>query len=69
MKQLFLLLLVSVILVGCESTQNPNDRRLASGDWFREDFDGHTYIVRGGIGHGYGSGISHDPDCKCSSSK
>lgn len=65
MKQLFLLLMVLVTLIGCSLNPDFNDRRQASGEWWREDFDGHTYVVRGGSGHGYGSGISHDPDCKC----
>lgn len=63
MKQLFLILMVIVTLAGCIPQPDTNEIQPAFGSWWREDFDGHIYVIRGGEGHGIG--ISHDPDCGC----
>ena len=53
-------------MTGCTMGQpKPWDKREAATEWWREDFDGHTYIIRGGLSEGQGSGITHDPDCRC----
>lgn len=70
MKKLLILILSISLIAGCQQPTPPplrqeDDRRLAATSWWREDFDGHTYIIRSGSDHGWGSGITHDPDCKC----
>lgn len=68
MKKLAILISIVVLfaVVGCESPKyNPDVKVEAEGGWWKEELDGHTYIIRGGGGYGHGSGIAHDPDCKC----
>lgn len=56
---------VLLSMIGCAPTLDDRfDTNLKEG-WWREEYNEHSYIVRGGNSTGYGSGITHDPDCKC----
>jgi hypothetical protein len=72
MKKLsFVLVIISLVLVGCK-IQNPSapTANKPKGIWTKDKFDGHVYIISTGTGvSGYGSGIAHDPDCSCQKPK
>lgn len=63
---LLLCAIASCLVVGCAPDRNETVE--ARGEWWREKFDGHSYVVRNGTGYGAGSGIEHDPDCSCQKS-